>query len=103
MILVMSTRLEGRTLDHDWLASMRGCPLTTMELHPLRAAQALSFARALASEKDANLEAIVARSEGNPLFIEQMVRSADLGHQADLPDTTGDRRTRAGRGSPPRV
>jgi tetratricopeptide (TPR) repeat protein len=86
-ILVMSTRLEGRTLDQDWLASMRGCPLTTMELHPLRAAQALSLAKALASEKEANLEAIIARSEGNPLFIEQMVRSADLGLQAELPDT----------------
>jgi class 3 adenylate cyclase/predicted ATPase len=87
VILVMSTRLEGRTLDQDWLASMRGCPLTTMELHPLRAAHALSFAKALGAEKEANLEAIIARSEGNPLFIEQMVRSADLGHQADLPDT----------------
>ena len=87
VIMVMSTRLEGRTLDQDWLASMRGCPLTIMELHPLRADQALSFAKALAAEKQANLEAIITRSEGNPLFIEQMVRSAVLGHQANLPDT----------------
>jgi class 3 adenylate cyclase/tetratricopeptide (TPR) repeat protein len=87
VILVMTTRLEGRTMEQEWLASMRGCPLTTMELFPLRAAQALSFAKALAAEKDANLEEIIARSEGNPLFIEQLVRSIGLGHHEQLPDT----------------
>jgi class 3 adenylate cyclase len=44
-VLVMTSRVEGDPLDQAWRASLGGSPLTTMDLQPLRAAEAEELAR----------------------------------------------------------
>ncbi len=87
VVLVMTTRVEGLTLEKEWLASLRGCPLTTIELQPLRQSEALKLAADLADSEVSALEAIVARAEGNPLYLEQLIQNASDASSHDLPDT----------------
>jgi class 3 adenylate cyclase/tetratricopeptide (TPR) repeat protein len=86
-VLVMTTRLEGWALERGWLASLRGCPSTIMELQPLRPEEALELAAAIAGDALGTLDTFVRRSEGNPLFLEHLLQSAsETSHQV-LPDT----------------
>ncbi len=86
-LLVMTTRVEGLALERGWLAALRGCPSTTIELQPLRSKEALELAADLAGGDVGALEAFVRRSEGNPLFLEQLVQNASETSGQDLPDT----------------
>jgi tetratricopeptide (TPR) repeat protein len=86
-LLVLTTRVEGLVLERGWLAALRGCPSTTIELQPLRTEEALELATDLAGGDVGALEALVRRSEGNPLFLEQLVQSASDTSGQDLPDT----------------
>ncbi len=86
-LLVITTRVEGLALERGWLASLHGCPLTTMELQPLRPEEALELAVDLAGSALDALETYVGRSEGNPLFLEQLVQNASETSAQDLPDT----------------
>ncbi len=85
VLLVMTTRVEGATLGQDWLASLRGCPLATLELQPLRPAEAMTLANEMASQHP-GLESLVDRAEGNPLFLEQLLQNAAEGSASNLPD-----------------
>ncbi len=87
VLLMMTTRIEGLTLEQEWLASLRGCPLTTMELQPLRPEESLKLAKDLADSGSGALDMFVQRAEGNPLFLEQLMRSASGASAHDLPDT----------------
>jgi class 3 adenylate cyclase/tetratricopeptide (TPR) repeat protein len=86
-LLVMTTRVEGLALERGWLAALRGCPSTTIELQPLRSKEALELATDLAGDALGTVEALVRRSEGNPLFLEQLVQNASETSDQDLPDT----------------
>jgi hypothetical protein len=59
--------------------------MLTLDLRPLRAAEARELARALTTASDAVLDGCVARADGNPLFLEQLLRNADSGEQDSLP------------------
>ena len=85
-ILVATSRIEGKTLQQEWLASLRGSPLTTMELQPLRIDEARRLARDLIGEETTNLDAYVERADGNPLFLEQLTHGS-MDQPSDLPDT----------------
>ena len=87
VLLVMTTRPEGPTGEQVWIASMRGSPMATLELQPLRAAEALVLAEHLLAADTAHLETIVARAEGNPLFLEQLSLGATEASARGLPDT----------------
>jgi class 3 adenylate cyclase/tetratricopeptide (TPR) repeat protein len=86
-LLVMTTRVEGLALERGWLAALQGCPSTTIELRPLRSKEALELATDLAGDALGAVEALVRRSEGNPLFLEQLVQNASETSDQDLPDT----------------
>ena len=75
VVLAMTTRLEGDPLDAHWRATAGGAALITVDLSPLSPADALSIARRFI---DAKAFAIlcVERAAGNPLFLEQLLRSA---------------------------
>jgi class 3 adenylate cyclase/tetratricopeptide (TPR) repeat protein len=87
VLLMMTTRVEGLTLEQEWLASLRGCPLTTMELQPLRPEEALKLAKDLADSGFGALETFVERAEGNPFFLEQLMGSVSEASTHGLPDT----------------
>jgi class 3 adenylate cyclase/tetratricopeptide (TPR) repeat protein len=87
VLLVMTTRPEGPSGEQEWIASLRGSPLTMIELPPLRAPEALRLAAQFSVSDTSHLETFVARAEGNPLFIEQLTRGADEKSDWSLPDT----------------
>ena len=87
VVLVMTTRVEGVILEKEWLASLRGCPLTTIELQPLRPEEAMRLAAELAATDVGAVEAIVARAEGNPLYLEQLMQNLSDISAHELPDT----------------
>jgi class 3 adenylate cyclase/tetratricopeptide (TPR) repeat protein len=79
-ILAMTTRLEGDPLDAHWRGLAGGATLMTIDLSPLSPADALAIARRFIGADEFALQC-VERAGGNPLFLEQLLRSA-----ADLTD-----------------
>jgi tetratricopeptide (TPR) repeat protein len=74
-VLAMTTRLEGDPLDAHWRGLAGGAALITVDLSPLSAVDALSLARRFI-DADAFATQCVERAGGNPLFLEQLLRSA---------------------------
>ena len=87
LFLLMTSRVEGQTLEQGWLAALRNCPLTTIELRPMRKDEALQLAGQLAGGNDDFLSKCVERSEGNPLFLEQLLRNLTDEAEDSLPDS----------------
>jgi class 3 adenylate cyclase/tetratricopeptide (TPR) repeat protein len=84
-ILVMTSRLEGDPLDQAWRGTLRGSPLTTIDLQPLRPAEAEELANEFTGTAGEFLRQCIARAEGNPLFLEQLLRNAKEGALSDVP------------------
>ena len=74
-VLAMTTRLEGDPLDVHWRGLAGGAALITVDLSPLSPVDALSIARRFI-DADAFATQCVERAGGNPLFLEQLLRSA---------------------------
>ena len=75
-LLVMTSRVEGDQLDQGWRSATAGAPLSTIDLSPLREAEAMDLALDFLDIDQRVAEACVARAEGNPLFLDQLLRSA---------------------------
>src|SRR5258705_1555628 len=75
LILVMTSRTEGDQLDTMWRSRTRTEPLITINLGPLRDQDALALAGDYSDVSKAFALACVKRSEGHPLFLEQLLRS----------------------------
>lgn len=86
-LLVMTSRLEGPSEKLRWSAEFSRTPKTTMELQPLRADETLALARSIVRVETDRISSIAARSEGNPLFLEQLIRNAVEGQEENLPGT----------------
>jgi predicted ATPase len=84
LVLVMTSRFEGDPLDKTWRASTHGSPLMTVDLGPLRPDEAKLLAAGLMQSNPLALECI-ARAEGNPLFLEQLLRNAVESEAYSLP------------------
>ncbi len=84
-LLVMTSRIEGDPLDQAWRASRPGGRLTTIDLGPLRQDEAKEIAANLLSGSGALLEDCVEKADGNPLFLEQLLRNAEEGASEDVP------------------
>jgi tetratricopeptide (TPR) repeat protein len=85
--LVMTSRVEGDPLDQSWRASLRGSPLTTIDLGPLRDVEAKEIAMGVVGLASPFMETCLARAEGNPLFLEQLMRNVEEGAREEVPDT----------------
>lgn len=86
-MMVMTSRFEGWAVADDRLTSLRGCPLSTIDLQPLRDGEARRLLLALRAEEPGDLDLLVQRSGGNPLFLEQLTRTIRGDGDGDLPDT----------------
>jgi class 3 adenylate cyclase/predicted ATPase len=84
-ILVLTSRIDGDPVDQAWRASLQGTPLATVDLQRLRASEMAELARGFAEAGPQDAERCISRSEGNPLFLEQLLRSAEEGSMAELP------------------
>lgn len=85
VLLVMTSRIEGDPIDQNWRAAARGVALTTIDLSPLRDADALEMALAALPGAEELARECVSRADGNPLFLDQLLRSADQVEDRELP------------------
>ena len=86
-LLVMTSRIEADPRVGDWLSGLRKSPLTTIELKPLRPEETLRLAGELGQAERGQIERFAARSEGNPLFLEQLMRNASESAEEHLPES----------------
>ena len=76
IVLVLTSRFEGDPMGGAWRAAMRGSPLTTIDLAPLREEEARELASGYAEGQGDYAASCIRRAEGNPLFLDQLLRSA---------------------------
>ncbi|WP_170576172.1 adenylate/guanylate cyclase domain-containing protein [Ruegeria atlantica] len=86
-ILMLTSRTEGWILSPDFARFFRGCPITSIELQRLHEADAVQLAEALAYRPAIDLGLLVERADGNPLFLEQMMRNLSHVQSTVLPGT----------------
>ncbi len=86
VLLVMTSRVEGEPLDPTWRNAMQGAPLTTIDLNPLRDQEAEALAASFDSVDEQQRESCIHRAEGNPLFLDQLLRAAVDG-ETSIPDS----------------
>ncbi len=84
-ILVMTSRVEGSPIDEAWRAATHGSPLLTLDLGPLRREDALDLARRYSAADSGLAETCVERAEGNPMFLEQLIRGAAESYEGNIP------------------
>lgn len=88
LVLLTTSRIEGDPLDLTSRREFGGASIAIIELGPLRPEAMQQLARVAASAIDrANTSRVVARSGGNPLFLEQLLLSADDAEARPLPGT----------------
>ncbi len=85
LLLVMTTRFAGDPAVGAWRTALHGAPITSVDLRPLPADDALRLAANVASLPEALLRGCVERAEGNPLFLEQLMLNAGQAGQTLLP------------------
>jgi class 3 adenylate cyclase/tetratricopeptide (TPR) repeat protein len=78
LVLAMTSRVEGDPLDAAWRARVRA-GITSIDLGPLRPEESSEFASRLQVANAALLQRCIHRSEGNPLFLEQLLRHSEEG------------------------
>ena len=84
-LLVMTTRVQGDPLDQAWRQSVRGVPLMTIDLGPLRPEEAAAMAQAYLEVTEQTAQRCVERAEGNPLFLEQLLLGAEETAETGIP------------------
>jgi len=84
-LLIMTSRIEGDPIDHAWRGAVGGSPLMTIDLAPLREAEALELADKYLETSQHFALTCIERAEGNPLFLEQLLRSAEETGEEDVP------------------
>lgn len=77
VLMVMTSRIEGDQIDAAWRVRAGQPSVVTIDLGPLRDDEARALAGQISTGISDHVAAdCVARSEGNPLFLEQLLRSA---------------------------
>ncbi|MEZ5834045.1 MAG: adenylate/guanylate cyclase domain-containing protein [Dongiaceae bacterium] len=84
-LILLSTRIDGDPIDVTWRARARDALLATIDLRPLSGADAAKLARQLSAESEEYMRRCVERAEGNPLFLEQLLRSRATDQEDRLP------------------
>ncbi len=84
-LLVMTSRIEGDPIDQAWRSRTRGSPSMTLDLGPLRPAEAAALAGAYLDVSTTFARQCVERAAGNPLFLEQLMRHAEARAGSGVP------------------
>jgi DNA-binding SARP family transcriptional activator len=82
VLLAVSTRIDGDPFPSAWRARARGCPVTTLDLAPLADDEARELAATYGGLADDVLERCIETAAGHPLFLVQLLRSAEAGQTA---------------------
>jgi class 3 adenylate cyclase/tetratricopeptide (TPR) repeat protein len=84
-LLAITSRIEGDPIDQAWRSAAHGAPIVTIDLGPLRHAEALAFAATIVDAISAFAATCIERAEGNPLFLDQLLRTAEPTGETTLP------------------
>jgi tetratricopeptide (TPR) repeat protein len=84
-VLVLTSRIEGDPLDQTWKAAAGAGSILTMDLGPLRDDEALTLAGEFLDASDRFAKSCIERAGGNPLFLEQLLRSAEESSKEEVP------------------
>ncbi|MBT7648264.1 MAG: AAA family ATPase, partial [Rhodospirillaceae bacterium] len=84
IVLIISSRIDNDPLDRSWRASVVGTSFTTIDLNPLRVDEAQAVCR-MVTDDPATIERLVSRADGNPLFLEQLLRHSRESEASDVP------------------
>ena len=84
-LILMSSRIDGDPIDAAWRGRARDALLATIDLRPLSGNDAVKLAHQLSAESEDYLQRCVERAEGNPLFLEQLLRSRATDQDGHLP------------------
>ena len=86
-LLVMTSRLEEDPIGQGqaWRTAAKGTPLTTMDLAPLHADEARQLAAQVVDAHTAFAQNCVKRAEGNPMFLEQLLRNIGDNMEDNIP------------------
>jgi tetratricopeptide (TPR) repeat protein len=87
LVLAMTTRFEGDPLNRHWRAASHGTPLLTIDVGPLRPEEARVLAGGVAEFSNRFATECIERAEGNPLFLEQLLRNAAESETGNIPPT----------------
>ncbi|MBP0639842.1 BTAD domain-containing putative transcriptional regulator [Cupriavidus sp. AcVe19-6a] len=89
LVLVLTVRPEHDPVDAAWRATSQGAPLTTIDLGPLDDAEAHELAACYRQVDPAVAASCIRRAEGNPLFLDQLLRGAEAGAEAGADELPG--------------
>lgn len=85
LLLAMTTRFVEDPVDRRWRVSSHGTPLLTIDLGPLRVEEARVLAAGAIESSNRLVAQCIERAEGNPLFLEQLLRNAQESEIASIP------------------
>lgn len=85
ILLLATTRPEGDPLDKAWRAKLIEAEVNLLDLAPLRPADSAALAASLMASSDARIAACIERAQGNPLFLEQLLRHTAGGPADSVP------------------
>jgi hypothetical protein len=84
-VLIITSRTEGDPINQAWRPAAGGSPLMTIDLAPLRQSEALELAKEYLETSNRFVLTCIERAEGNPLFIEQLLRSVEEAGEENVP------------------
>ncbi len=86
-LMVLTSRLEDDPIDIAWRARAGEHPTVTWDLGPLRESESMQLAQDFVGQDNEFLQQCIARAEGNPLFLEQLLMVAGKGNVESVPDS----------------
>ena len=87
VMIVMTSRIEGDPIDSVWRGHVAGTSLMTLDLGPLSAEDAMEMVEQFVGATDAFARTCIERAAGNPLFLEQLLRSSEEAGDVKVPGT----------------
>lgn len=87
VIMLMTSRVEGDQLDDSWRGHVSKTGFITLDLSPLRSREASALAEDISNSDESFVRRCIERSEGNPLFLEQLLRTESGIEDDNLPDS----------------
>lgn len=85
VMIVLTSRVDPAPIDAAWRARLHDGRIVTIDLAPMTEAEALQMSLSIAADLDVFARQCIKRAEGNPLFLEQLLRSRLTGEADDLP------------------
>ncbi|WP_170560607.1 adenylate/guanylate cyclase domain-containing protein [Ruegeria atlantica] len=85
VMIVLTSRIEGDPIDPAWRGALAGAPFIALDLGPLSEADAMGMAANIVDIANKFARSCVERAAGNPLFLEQLLRSAHEANDVQVP------------------